>query len=393
MIINAILYDPGQPGVTPVEASFPVKDYDSLYRRLDAEGIGDAVKRDCYIADIGCVFDALLTLKGQNVNVDELDYLAKRLESFCELEVRQFEGTAAAMGVSDIESLINLTFCCQQTTVISDFSNLRAIGKEHYLNIHSGGAPVSELDGLNAERMARELILNEPGTITPYGVVYCNGMELEQLYTGQVFPDYLYDQCLFAVNAKNLSDPDTESTWMYLPMPDVCLERALLRGRLGDPSDISSLDCEMIGLSSDVFRWADMACETPESLNTAAKAIAKLDDNDMSKFYAAVQYVEPGSASILCELANKMDYFDFYPEVKTAEEYGRHMIMESGHFEYDAELDEFYDFEGYGKQRLDNEQGRFLEHGYICYNGNTPLDEIFSAPDRSPGQGMTMGGM
>ena len=36
------------------------------------------------------------------------------------------------------------------------------------------------------------MILNEHGTVTPYEVVYDNGMELEQLYKeGGPFPDYL----------------------------------------------------------------------------------------------------------------------------------------------------------------------------------------------------------
>ena len=37
-----------------------------------------------------------------------------------------------------------------------------------------------------------KLILNKHGTITPYGVVYDNGMELEKFYKeGGPFPDYL----------------------------------------------------------------------------------------------------------------------------------------------------------------------------------------------------------
>ena len=188
MIFTAKLSNPDRPGAPPIDVSFPIKNHEELYQKLAGAGIGDVMGRDCRVTEIGGAFDALLPLIGQDVNIDELDYLAKRLESFFEPEARQYEGTAAAMGISDIESLINLTFCCQQATVISDFSELRVIGREHYLNIHGGSAPISELDALDAERVAKELIQNEAGVITPYGVVYDNGMVMERMYKGQAFP-------------------------------------------------------------------------------------------------------------------------------------------------------------------------------------------------------------
>ncbi len=33
-----------------------------------------------------------------------------------------------------LKDLINLTFSCQQVTVISDFTDLEAIGRQHYIN-------------------------------------------------------------------------------------------------------------------------------------------------------------------------------------------------------------------------------------------------------------------
>ena len=40
-------------------------------------------------------------------------------------------------------------------------------------------------------------------------------------------------------------------------------------------------------------------------------------------------------------------------QAHTPEEYGRYMIQKSGHFEYDPNLDEFYDYERYGLQHMD----------------------------------------
>ena len=42
------------------------------------------------------------------------------------------------------------------------------------------------------------------------------------------------------------------------------------------------------------------------------------------------------------------------------------MIQESGHFEYDPTLDEFYDYERYGLQHMGYQSGVFTDRGYIA---------------------------
>lgn len=39
------------------------------------------------------------------------------------------------------------------------------------------------------------------------------------------------------------------------------------------------------------------------------------------------------------------------------------MIQDSGHYEYDPNLEEFYDYERYGKLRMEKETGAFTEKG------------------------------
>ena len=64
------------------------------------------------------------------VNVEELNYLAKRLDSFDTGEAAQFQAMAHKLELFELKDLINLTFCCQQATVITDFSDLAAVGRE-----------------------------------------------------------------------------------------------------------------------------------------------------------------------------------------------------------------------------------------------------------------------
>ena len=132
-------------------------------------------------------------LEGTNVDLDELDYLAKRLDSFDGGEVAQFQAMTEALDLSDMKDLINLTFCYQQTTVITDFSDLEAIGQEHYMNTHDGCVDVQELEDLDGTETAILLIDGGGGRVIRYGVVYDNGMKLDQSYDGRHFPAYLYE--------------------------------------------------------------------------------------------------------------------------------------------------------------------------------------------------------
>ena len=112
------------------------------------------------------------------------------LDSFDVGESSQFQVMAEKLNLTSMKALINLTFCCQQATVITDFTNLKEIGRDHYMNIHGGCASMEELEQLDGEETAILLIEDNEGTVTRYGVVYDNGMQLSQLYDGKHLPCY-----------------------------------------------------------------------------------------------------------------------------------------------------------------------------------------------------------
>ena len=72
--------------------------------------------------------------------MDELDYLSKRPDSFCQEEHLQFRAMAAKLHPSDIKDFASPT-SCHQAAVIRDFSKLEQVGKGHALNICGGAIP------------------------------------------------------------------------------------------------------------------------------------------------------------------------------------------------------------------------------------------------------------
>ena len=393
MMIQAVLGNPHHPeyGVATIPFPIPHDQYAHCMELLEALEIGDAVKADCKVEKIDSFYTVLKRTEMLTVNVEELNYLAKRLDSFDTGEAAQFQAMAHKLDLFELKDLINLTFCCQQATVITDFSDLAAVGRDHYMNLHGGSASVDELNKLDVEETARQLIENGGGTITPYGVVYDNGMKLEPVYDGRFFPCYYYEPNAITVAVTSKSEPeDTEHiTWLFLPMVQEEIDRTLQRAGITAPLDIQ-LRLEDTQLPNEVDVLLDMEQESLAGLNVLAQATDELSSDDMKKLGAVVTLAKPQNAEQIKNLVENLDLFDFAPGAHTPEEYGKYMIQQSGHFDYDENLDEFYDYEKYGLQRMGEEDGMFTDRGYIAYKGYTSLAEIM---DGSQSSHMEMGGM
>ena len=389
----AVLSNPNHPkyGVATIPFPIPRDQYTYCMDLLEALEVGDTVKADCKVVEFDSVYTVLKRMKALTVNVEELNYLVKRLESFDTGEAAQFQAMAHKLELFELKNLINLTFCCQQATVITDFSDLAAVGRDHYMNLHGGSAKTEELDALDGKETARQLIENGGGTITPYGVVYDNGMKLEQVYDGRFFPCYYYEPNVITVAVTAKSEPeDTEHiTWLFLPMVQEEIDRALLRGGITDHADVR-LRLESSQLPDEVDVLLEMEYETLADLNELAAATDGLSKADMEKLGAVVMLAEPKSAAQIKNLAKNLDLFDFAPGAHSPAEYGKYMICQSGHFEYDENLDAFYDYEKYGTERMNEEDGMFTDRGYIAYKGYYSMEEVMNGSQSSH---MEMGGM
>ena len=392
-MMSAVLSNPNHPkyGVATIPFPIPRDQYTYCMDLLEALEIGDAVKADCKVEAVDSFFSVLKRTEMLTVNVEELNYLAKRLDSFDTGEAAQFQAMAHKLELFELKDLINLTFCCQQATVITDFSDLAAIGRDHYMNLHGGSASVDELNALDGKGTARRLIENGGGTITPYGVVYDNGMKLEQVYDGRFFPCYYYEPNAITVAVTSKAEPeDTEHiTWLFLPMVQEEIDRALLRGGITDPSEIR-LSLEDSWLPHEVLDLLDMDHVEISELNALVQALDEFSDMSIRKYAAAAVMARPHTTEQAKHLAENLDLFDFAPSASTPEEYGKYMIQQSGRFDYDENLDAFYNYEKYGTERMNAEDGMFTDQGYIAYKGYISMEEVMNGSQSSH---MEMGGM
>ena len=92
MMIQAVLGNPHHPeyGVATIPFPIPHDQYAHCMELLEALEIGDAVKADCKVTKIDSFYTVLKRTEMLMVNVEELNYLAKRLDSFDTGEAAQF---------------------------------------------------------------------------------------------------------------------------------------------------------------------------------------------------------------------------------------------------------------------------------------------------------------
>lgn len=308
-------------GAATIPFPIPREEYDHCIKQLAAMEIGDAVCRDCQVLEVSGPWPVLKRLEDSAVNLDELDYLAKRLDSFDAMEIAQYQAMTEKLNLRGMTDLINLTFCSQQATVITDFSNLEAVGRNHFINLNGGCAGTEELENLDGYETALLLIGSGAGTVTRYGVVYDNGMRLEPLYDGKHLPEYHYEPALLTLALTSQQEPEDTGnvTWLYLPAAREQIARAARRSGIQNPEDMR-FRVESSNFPAEINAVLDFQRESIDALNDLALAVSRLSMEEQAKLGAVVEIAAPESAGQIRRLAENLGQFHFAPNVHTPSE-------------------------------------------------------------------------
>lgn len=117
--------------------------------------------------------ESLKYMEGHEWNIDEINFLAKRMESFDKREKRQFDAIASQLKPSTGQDLINQTFNLSRYTLISDFSSLTEIGKTHVIN-RKQAMSFHEMASTDFAKIGKDLIESGKGIPAAYGVMFIN---------------------------------------------------------------------------------------------------------------------------------------------------------------------------------------------------------------------------
>ena len=386
-MFEATLRNRSQPELGSLTILFPIPEerYENVILALQNLQIGDVRKQDCYIESIRAPdCPALLRMTNTMANVDELDWLGKQLESFDRYELLQFNAAVERFGLSAADELIDLSFCARDVTVVSDFNDLELVGKRHYLTVH-GACDSEELENLDGKETALVLISGQPGYVTRYGVVYDNSIKLEQAYDRRHLPPiWMAANSILELKIRATGEDDPKKQeWVQLPASQIKLERAMLRAGIPSCGEMQMLVSDS-RFPDEVDCTLDVEHGSLFELNRLCHACSGFKEQDFVKLGAVCQMAKPTCAANIRQLAENLDQFDFAPNVHTPEELGKYMIQQSGHYEYDENLEDFYNYGDYGVKRILQEDGVFVDRGYVSYHGTLTLDELMrSDPEES----------
>ena len=169
--------------------------------------------------------EELKYLERDEWNIEELNFLAKRMESFDKREQSQFDAAVSVFRPKTVEALINYTYNLPRFTLISDFSSLTEIGKRHVIN-RNQAMGFDEMASTDFAKIGKELMQSGKGITTPYGVLFVNeDIPFEPVYDGRHFPafDYKGSRMTVEVSCKG------EKEYLYLPCDTADIDHALTK--------------------------------------------------------------------------------------------------------------------------------------------------------------------
>lgn len=330
---------------------------------------------------------ALALKKDTFVNLDEINYLAKRMDSFDQKELFSFFAAVEAGDYISTKDLINLTFNLNCYTLIRDVSNLKSVGR-NYVLCREVAISADELEKMDLEKIGRELLSTGKGIPTKYGLIFRNeNVAFEEVYKGKGFPPYYFTGGeVLGVEVKKNGEKD----YIYFPCEKTEIERALQRIGAGDISecnkgiDFCGGDKEWEKYFNDLLQKNDI-----ESLNAISSAINRLSSNsdaiseNLYKLSSVMEFagVTFDDTAKIIRLARCLEEFCYYREMKDDEMLGR-TLKEQEYCDIPDSMDKYMDYERYARDFLEEKGGAYTKNGDVVYlREDQSLSEILGEND------------
>lgn len=372
-----------------IDVRFPISESELFAKLAEIHAVeGRNTAQSVYVSEVYWP-EEFSALKNWYVNLDELNYLARRMESFDTLEYDQFLIGITKLDSKEVKDLINLTFNLNRFTLCQDVSSYGKIGRAYVLNTE-GSVPAYDEDDPKYAAIGKELIDRGLAQITAKGLLIYNPFEkLTEVYDGQTFPEYYYESTLASAEVGY----NDRTELILLPGEELAIKKAL--ARLGAPSD---QDCEIkFSLQNgDGNAWEERieGIIRSEGLYAANKMLHSLDTGDMDwdKLTAAVELADVKSAANIAAVAEDLEEFGFLSDAKDESDIGHFLVDNVDEYGMNIEMEDYFDFSGFGEHFAEKHDGQFVNGGFVYFDSDRTLDEFLEELE-SEDEGMDMGGM
>ncbi len=308
----------------------------------------------------------LSVLEGKRVNMDEVNFLAKRLAGMTAYEKEIFVAYAGNKRLESEKDMINFTYSLTGISLIADFSDRMQVGKQLYMDKFQGMTP-EESQQINFEKYAEEILESQEVTVTPYGVLVENGFAMQEVYNGRTFPEYVF-QIDSTVAVLEVANRNGDTDYLYLPA-DIC-SAGKVKARLGvgrfNEGRMASL--KNLRLPEVIAGQAEIRnAEELMLFNEMCHAICGFDAEKMEKLGMAITYTGAQKYAEMTCLAKKLEVFEVIPAIYDDAEYGEHLVKNSGVFQVDRLLLPYIDYAAFGRFRREAvlAESGYTESGFV----------------------------
>ena len=192
-------------------------------------------------------------------------------------------------------------------------------------------------------------------------------------------PDYSYNKdypfAAFITNLGKYNEGELVGEWVKFPTTAEEMKEVFKRIGIGQRDDfgqpyeewfITDYDCYVDGLYDKLGEY-----ESLDELNYLASKLDEMSDSEYAQFQAGMEMGDHcGSLQEIINLTENLDCYEVYPHIEDYDDLGRYYIDELEVMQVPEHLQNYIDYEAYGRDVAMDENGSFTDQGYVRDTGD-----------------------
>ena len=192
-------------------------------------------------------------------------------------------------------------------------------------------------------------------------------------------PDYSYNKdypfAAFITNLGKYNEGELVGEWVKFPTTAEEMKEVFKRIGIGQKDDfgqpyeewfITDYDCYVDGLYDKLGEYENL-----DELNYLASKLEEMSDSEYAQFQAGMEMGDHcGSLQEIINLTENLDCYEIYPDIEDYDDLGRYYIEELEVMQIPEHLQNYIDYEAYGRDVAMDENGSFTDQGYVRDTGD-----------------------
>ena len=185
-----------------------------------------------------------------------------------------------------------------------------------------------------------------------------------------------YPFAAFITNLGKYNEGELVGEWVKFPTTAEELKEVFKRIGIGQKDDfgqpyeewfITDYDCYVDGLYSKLGEYENL-----DELNYLASKLDEMSDSEYAQFQAGMEMGDHcGSLQEIINLTENLDCYEVYPDIHDYDDLGRYYIEELDVMQVPEHLQNYIDYEAYGRDVALEENGTFTDQGYVRDMGDS----------------------